>query len=173
MILAQVHLLTADVHVELMTSRQATVRVTKGHGQIWAGIPRKWTPWKLTGGDIDGNGLPDFAVGIVKQTHLYPHPHKTIFFFELRNGEIRPKWRGSSLGRPLEDFVYAQSARGPRLVALQSLLDHKRRLFVWRWNRFGFRLESEHGNWSTANFGKIEPENIEIVTQSGSEWVKL
>jgi hypothetical protein len=173
MFLAQVHLLTPDIRVELTTSELETVRVIANGNQIWQGIPKKWVPWKLTGGDIDGNGHPDFAVGIVKQTHLYPHPHKTIFFYEYRRGEIWPKWRGSSLAMPIEDFAYGISSKGPRLLALQTDLERRYLLAIWRWHQFGFRLESRHGSWKHAKFGKIERQRVEIINERGSVWVKL
>lgn len=140
----------AGLVIRLDTTREPTVTARRGETVVWSGIPRKWKPWKLASGDIDGNGMPDFAIGIVKQTHIYPRPHKTVFFYEVRGGKVVPKWKGSSLGRPLVDFQYANTARGPRLIALQTLLDGRLSLFIWRWNRFGFRLERSEGSWRTA-----------------------
>lgn len=140
----------AGLVIRLDTTREPTVTARSGETVVWSGIPRKWKPWKLASGDIDGNGEPDFAIGIVKQTHVYPRPHKTVFFYELRSGKVVPKWKGSSLGRPLVDFQYAHTPRGPRLVALQTLLDGQLSLFIWKWNRFGFRLERSEGTWRKA-----------------------
>jgi hypothetical protein len=162
-----------DALVELRTSQDPSVRVSIRGQPIWEGVPKAHQPWKLAGGDIDGNGLPDFAVGVFKSTHLYPHAHRTVFFFELRDGKVVPKWKGSSLGRPLVDFVYAQVQGKPKLVALQRRLDDSLGLFVWSWNRFGFRVDRELGRWSQATLGATRPDFVEIRTGTGSEWAKL
>ena len=150
-------------YVSLTTAEDPSVRVIAGGRTLWQGVPREYNPWKLAGGDIDGNGMPDFAVGLLKSTHLYPHAHRTVFFYEIRGGEVVPKWRGSSLGRPLVDFAYASLARGPRLVALQTYLDGSFGLFVWRWYHFGFRLERQTGNWKSAELREIDGDAAEMV----------
>ncbi len=148
-----ISLLVAGFLVVLRTGDHPnTLTVRVAEKAMWQGIPSKWKPWALHAGDIDGNGWPDFAVGVFKQTHLYPDPHRTVFFYEIRNGEVVPKWRGSSLGSPLLDFRYAKTDRGPRLVALQNSLDGETELLVWVWNKFGFRLERRAGRWKSAKF---------------------
>lgn len=159
--------------VELTTSHDPAIRVLHEGRAIWSGVPKRHQPWKLAGGDVDGNGLPDFAVGVFKRTHLYPEAHNTVFFYEIRGGAVVPKWKGSSLGRPLVDFAYAKVRGKPKLVALQRRLDHSLGLFVWTWNKFGFRLDRELGVWKEASLGATRENSIEIRAQSGTEWVKL
>ncbi len=161
----------AGLVIRLDTTREPSATVRRGRMVVWSGIPKKWKAWKLAGGDIDGNGSPDFAFGIVKQTHIYPRPHKTIFFYEIRGGKVVPKWKGSSLGRPLVDFQYAATARGPRLVALQTLLDGRFSLFVWKWNRFGFRLERSVGSWRSAKL--LPPEGSQGTLLANGKLIRV
>lgn len=165
--------LLGPYHVSLTTAADPSIAVVAAGRTVWQGVPKAYKPWKLAGGDIDGNGKPDFAVGVYKTTHLYPHAHNTVFFYEIRDNEVVPKWRGSSLGKPLVDFAYAELERGPRLVALQTHLDGRFGLTVWRWNRFGFRLENEQGNWHTATLMRIEGHVAEMVVDGKPFRAKL
>lgn len=174
MLIAQVVTLAISGYsIKLNPANDRTISVAKGANVVWRGVTKKWKPWKLAAGDIDGNGRPDFGVGIFKSTHLYPHPHNTVFFYEIRDGEVVPKWKGSSLGRPLVDFAYVSTKEGPRLAAIQTLLDGKQALFTWRWHRFGFRLLKQKGEWRKARILKSLEGEIELSCDGAQIRVKI
>jgi len=60
--------------------------------------------YRLDSADIDGNGITDAVVGVVKRTRFMPDVERRIFVFKNHKGLIRPLWMGSRLGGHLQDF---------------------------------------------------------------------
>jgi len=58
-------------------------------------------------GDVDGDGVEEALVGVVKSTRFYPEKGNRLFVFKNRNGRVRPLWLGSRLGEELVDFCVA------------------------------------------------------------------
>ena len=65
-------------------------------------------------GDVDGNGVDDAVVGVIKKTRFHRELGRRLFIFKNYRGHIRPLWMGSKLGGELVDFrfVEGQGARG-------------------------------------------------------------
>lgn len=61
--------------------------------------------YRFDWGDVNADGVPEIAVGVIKPTRFFPEPDKRLFLFKLYQGKhIRPLWLGSHLAYPLEDF---------------------------------------------------------------------
>jgi hypothetical protein len=61
--------------------------------------------YRFDWGDINADGIPEIAVGVIKPTRFYPESDKRLFLFKLYHGKhIRPLWLGSHVAYPLEDF---------------------------------------------------------------------
>ena len=58
-------------------------------------------------GDVDGDGVEEALVGVVKSTRFYPEKGNRLFVFKNRDGRVRPLWMGSRLGEELVDFCVA------------------------------------------------------------------
>ena len=65
-------------------------------------------------GDVDGNGVEDAVVGVIKKTRFHRELGRRLFIFKNYRGHIRPLWMGSKLGGELVDFrvIEEQGARG-------------------------------------------------------------
>ena len=65
-------------------------------------------------GDVDGNGVDDAVVGVIKKTRFHRELGRRLFIFKNYRGHIRPLWMGSKLGGELVDFrvIKGQGARG-------------------------------------------------------------
>ena len=65
-------------------------------------------------GDVDGNGVEDAVVGVIKKTRFHRELGRRLFIFKNYRGHIRPLWMGSKLGGELVDFrvIKGQGARG-------------------------------------------------------------
>jgi hypothetical protein len=55
-------------------------------------------------GDVDGNGVEDAVVGVIKKTRFHRELGRRLFIFKNYRGHIRPLWMGSKLGGELVDF---------------------------------------------------------------------
>lgn len=87
-------------------------------------------------GDVDGDGITDAIVGVVKATRFYPEKAKRIFIFKNFHGKIRSLWMGSKLGGVLEDFRFIDG----KIRALESTADHRYVVSEYQWAHFGLEF---------------------------------
>ncbi len=87
-------------------------------------------------GDVDGDGVEEALVGVVKSTRFYPEQGNRLFVFKNRDGRIRPLWLGSRLGEELVDFCVTDG----KLVSIEKCRNGQYNLDEWEWSRFGPRF---------------------------------
>ena len=88
-------------------------------------------------GDVDGDGIEDAMVGVIKPTRFYPEKGRRLFIFKQVNGKARALWLGSKLGGFLEDFRYTDS----KIRALETTTDSLYVVSEYRWGRFGMNFD--------------------------------
>ncbi|MBO7463715.1 MAG: nuclear receptor-binding factor 2 [Bacteroidales bacterium] len=75
-------------------------------------------------GDVNGDGLPEIVVGVVKKTRYWHDEDKRLFIFKLFDGRlIRPLWLGSRLGCPIETFRIERDSVPARIVSTERCGD--------------------------------------------------
>ncbi len=87
-------------------------------------------------GDVDGDGVEEALVGVVKSTRFYPEKGNRLFVFKNRDGRVRPLWLGSRLGEELVDFCVADG----KLISIERCRNGQYNLDEWEWSRFGPRF---------------------------------
>lgn len=97
-------------------------------------------------GDIDGNGIEDAIVGVVKATRFYPEPARRLFIYKNFHNKVRPMWMGSHLGGILQDFRFIDQKGGDngQMGLIRSLQTTTSGLYVvadYRWQGFGMGFE--------------------------------
>ena len=97
-------------------------------------------------GDIDGNGIEDAIVGVVKSTRFYPEPARRLFIYKNFHNKVRPMWMGSHLGGILQDFRFIDQKGGDngQMGLIRSLQTATSGLYVvadYRWQGFGMGFE--------------------------------
>lgn len=97
-------------------------------------------PWKITLGDVDGNGRDEISIGVYKESPLHPVMAKRPFIYSFIDGEMRPKWRGSRLSRPFTDYnFYDIDGDGvDELVSIEILEKGRNLINIYKWKGFGF-----------------------------------
>lgn len=97
----------------------------------------RWTlnfpVYQFCTGDVDGDGLVDALVGVVKTTRFDPQVARRLFIFKNYRGRIRALWMGSRLGGILEDFQFVNG----KVYTLQSTTDGKYVVLRHQWRKFG------------------------------------
>jgi hypothetical protein len=129
-----------------------TLKISHGRKILWQGVPARWKPWKMEIADVDGDGRREIIVGVFKSTKFFPKPHNCLFVYGFSFKRAFPKWLGSALGRAFMDFTFIDldGEKGDELIALETTLEGKTGLSQYKWNGFGFTLESRQGEWQTA-----------------------
>lgn len=75
-------------------------------------------------GDVNGDGLPEIAVGVTKKTKYWRTLDKRLFIFKLYDGRlIRPLWLGSRLGCPIITFRIERDSIPARIVSTEQCGD--------------------------------------------------
>ena len=111
-----------------------------GRREIYRWDASALKPWKLMTGDIDGDGIDEIAVGVYKESPLHQVMANRPFIYNFEGEKIVPKWRGSRLSRPFEDFLlYDIDLDGAcEIVASEFLEDGKMIINTYKWKGFGF-----------------------------------
>jgi hypothetical protein len=150
--------------VVLDRGRDPCVSVWRDGRRVWQGVPARWRPWKLLAGDVDGDGRPEIAIGVRKSTPYYRTRHNCLFIYGVVRGRIRARWLGSRLSRPYVDFALVRNlaGRAARLAAIETAYAGRRRLAIYIWSGFGFRLERSVGEWRTLRFVGSGPGYVEV-----------
>ena len=94
-------------------------------------------------GDVDGNGVEDAVVGVIKKTRFHRELGRRLFIFKNYRGHIRPLWMGSKLGGELVDFrvVKGQEMRGKEHVKGQGARGKGQEICLLQdWGRQGYSL---------------------------------
>ncbi len=106
---------------------------------------RNFSPWKIEAVELDGDPMPEVAVGVYKTTVRDPVARNRLFIFDWNEDHtLAAKWLGSSLGLPLLDFGFQAGADGKdRLVTIEQNGDERLVLRAYRWKGFGFAHERE------------------------------
>lgn len=138
--------------IDVDSERPSALEIRRNRKLLWSGVSSGWKPWKLEIADVDGDGKPEIVLGVFKSTKFFPQPHNCLFIYGWALDHAYPKWLGSSLARPFTDFLFADldEQPGTELFAVETSLDGRKSIGVYRWNGFGFTLERRTGDWHTA-----------------------
>ena len=90
--------------------------------------------YRFCTGDVDGDGVAEALVGVVKSTRYCKERGRRIFIFRWVNGKARPLWMGSKLGGRLEDFRYVGEGR---VRSLETTGDGGYVVAEYVWDDFG------------------------------------
>ena len=78
--------------------------------------------YRFDWGDVNADGVPEIAVGVIKPTRFFPEPDKRLFLFKLFQGKhIRPLWLGSHVAYRLDDFSIVRDS----VPALIRTVEHQ------------------------------------------------
>jgi hypothetical protein len=92
-------------------------------------------------GDVNGDGLPEIVVGVIKKTRYWRDEDKRLFIFKLFDGQlIRPLWLGSRLGCPIVTFRIERDSTPARIISTEQCGDSIKKV-MYRIKGFGVKFE--------------------------------
>jgi hypothetical protein len=138
-------------------------------------------PWKVQTCDVDGDGQKEISVGVFKKTQFHPVMAKRPFIYNYHNNSISPKWRGSRLSRPFEDYIFVDvdGDKKDELVSIELLQDGQNLVNTYKWKGFGFEGCAESATYEKVEElqkgNKKEGKDVwaRVKTASGDVWKTL
>ncbi|WP_164845526.1 FG-GAP repeat domain-containing protein [Anaerosphaera multitolerans] len=101
-------------------------------------------PWKVSLGDVTGDGVMELAIGVEKTSPHHNIMAKRCFFYNLDfdSGKLIPRYRASRFARPLEDYIlYDIDKDGTCEVMSIEYTQRGKVLSAYKWSGFGFKVE--------------------------------
>lgn len=97
-------------------------------------------PWRVHIADVDGDGIKELSIGVYKKTRLDPVMAKRPFLYAWNGKTIYPKWLGSRLSRPFDDYVFCDvnDDSVDELISVELADNGSKLINVYRWKSFGF-----------------------------------
>lgn len=90
--------------------------------------------------DLDGDGVADLLLGVIKATRHDRHARRRVHVYTLDGGALRPLWLGSRVAMPLRDFLVTRRDGVPLLATLVRERDGRSAIGLWKWTTFGPRF---------------------------------
>lgn len=143
----------ATYEVRLSPSIAKPLQIWRNGRLLDSYLKSSYRPWKLEVADVEGDGLPEIAIGVVRRTRNKPFDHNCLFIMRFDGKRLVKKWMGSSMGRPLLDFHFGSSARGKPAVlyTLERTLEDRVALSGWDWDGFGFKKHKREYVWDAVS----------------------
>ena len=101
---------------------------------------RKLNPWKVQVCDVDGDGKKEISLGVYTVAKYHPVYAKRPFLYEFRDRKLYPKWLGSRLSRPFDDYLFCDvdGDKADELISVETARDGRKELNAYKWTGFGF-----------------------------------
>jgi hypothetical protein len=104
-------------------------------------------PWKVQTADVDGDGIVEISLGVYKTSPFHAEMAKRPFIYNWSKDEnyMFPKWLGSRLSRPFEDYVFGdiESNGMDQIISIEFMENGKEILASYAWKGFGFERTAE------------------------------
>ncbi len=139
-------------------------------------------PWKVQSADVDGDGHMEIAVGVYKKAKFHPVMAKRPFLYDFDGTSLSPKWRGSRLSRPFDDYIFADIDGNGKdeIVAIEFLSNGRKVVNTYYWKGFGFEGMGESPEYEDITAlrknGLKEGRRIidaRVKENNGYKWVAL
>lgn len=113
--------------------------------EIYRNHCKDLNPWKVQTSDVDGDAKTEICIGVYKTSPLHPVMAKRPFIYDWINEGIFPKWRGSRLSRPFDDYVFLDLDSDGRdeIVSIEHTSEGEKVLTSYSWKGFGFEKTGE------------------------------
>ena len=131
---------------------------------------QKVNPWKVQVCDVDGDGKPEVSLGVYTVAKYHPVYAKRPFLYEFSNHRLYPKWLGSRLSQPFDDYVFSDldGDRMDELIALETTQDDKKELDAYKWTGFGFESIGVSQGYDTIRDLRAAHGSVKAVCGTGS-----
>lgn len=111
---------------------------------------KELNPWKVQTADVDGDGVKEISIGVYKTAKFHLVPAKRPFIYNWNGEKLSPKWLGSRLSRPFDDYVFSDidKDKEDEIIAVELQQDGRKVLNSYKWKGFGFEAVGESKSYT-------------------------
>jgi len=111
-----------------------------GQRQHLGGGPVPGKPWKIRASDVDGDSAKEIIIALKKTAPYDPVVDNRLFVYNLHNGVLVPRWKGTHLAGRFIDFEFKDLDDDGKEELLTLEKSPKGNVVrYYRWSGFGFR----------------------------------
>ena len=96
----------------------------------------RYPVYRFCTGDLDGDGIEEVMVGVIKPTRFIHETDKRLFIYKNHKGRIKRMWMGSKVGGQIIDFCCVDGF----LICMSKMEDNKCIIAKWKPARFGIEF---------------------------------
>lgn len=126
-------------------------------------------PWKVEICNIDDNSYKELSIGMYKETRFHPVMAKRPYIYFFKDKNMYPKWRGSRLARPFDDYIFfdIDSDGMDEIVSIENSKNGRKVISTYEWIGFGFEgiKDSEEFN----NINSMEEKEDHVLIEIEKE----
>lgn len=115
-----------------------SLQLSDSTGTITGTWELRYPVYRFATTDINGDGLVDAVVGVIKSSRYFTKPSRRVFIFKNFQGDIRPLWLGSRLGGELVDFTVV----GNKIRAIEKADKGQYVVSDYQWRGFGMGFDA-------------------------------
>jgi len=130
-------------------------------------------PWRVHIADVDGDSNKELSVGVYKKARLDPVMAKRPFLYNWDGKTIFPKWLGSRLSRPFDDYFFCDinDDSVDELISIELTDNGGKLINVYRWKGFGFEGIAESPLFEDiSNIRVTRAERITAKVKTDDKW---
>lgn len=128
------------VWLDRISHDQNCIRFTR-NGEDVSVQPLPWPVYRFTFGDLNGDSIPEIAVGVIKKTPYWQQVDRRLFIYGLYKGrDFYPVWRGSHVASKLIDFTIDSSTQPAKVHTLEQRADSSHYEAEYVLGAFGLRF---------------------------------
>lgn len=125
------------VWLDRISDTLSVIRFTKD-GKDISIQPLPWPVYRFDWGDVDGDGIPEVGVGVIKKTPYWHQMDRRLFIYQLYKGStIVPYWRGSHMASKLNDFYFDRNQKPAKIHTLETRRDSSKYEAEYYMSAFG------------------------------------
>lgn len=111
-----------------------------GFAEVFTKQMQSYNPWKVQACDIDGDNIKEISLGVYTVSAYRKDMAKRPFIYNLYKGSLYPKWLGSRLSRPFDDYIFndIDGDNMDELLSIEVLKEGSKEIMSYKWTGFGF-----------------------------------
>ena len=111
-------------------------------GEVVASQRLPWPVYRFTFGDLDGDSVPEVAVGVIKETHYWKQMDKRLFIYQIYTKQhFVPLWLGSHVASELIDFKIDRSTQPAMVRTIERRKDSSLYEAEYYLSKFGLKFK--------------------------------